>query len=84
MGLSSHLSSNMIYLKSHQYFTRINILSLILSFFKCVNYLKYNVLLDLKSHEHGLIHIVQDKNTLVAKFNKSTTAIGFGFTDLET
>lgn len=51
---------------------------------KCVNYLGYNVFLDLKSHEHGLIHIVQDKNMLVARFNKSITATGFEFTGLET
>lgn len=51
---------------------------------KHVNYLGYNVFLDLKSHKHGLIHIIQDKKMLVAKFNKSLRATGFEFTGLET
>lgn len=51
---------------------------------KHVNYLGYNVFPDLKSHKHGLIPFVQDKEILAAKFNKSITATGFEFTGLET
>lgn len=51
---------------------------------KHVNYWRYNVFLDLKSHKHGLIHIVQNKKMLLAKFSKSITAIGFEVTGSET
>lgn len=48
-----------------------------------VNYFRYNDFLDVKSYKHGLIHIVQDKKVLVAKFNKGITATGFELTGLE-
>lgn len=41
-------------------------------------------MLDVKSYKHGLIHIVQDKKVLVAKFNKGLTTAGFELTGLET